>query len=140
MGEVRLIDGDHPPLPGSVVFLHLDSNHDAAPFLDRIPVNEHQIGIPLADRPRLFTVALDLGPAIDGHPVHRPPDPEDVERQPRVFLEEREESLVQSSGHILCVGPRKPALQGFSKNLDLPQNRTLTPPPRLRRPTNAPSK
>jgi hypothetical protein len=57
-------------------------------------MNEHQIRISLADRPRLFTVPLDLGPTIDGCPVHWPPDPEDVEREPRVFLKEREESLM----------------------------------------------
>ncbi|HVH97920.1 MAG TPA: hypothetical protein VM869_04395 [Enhygromyxa sp.] len=74
-------------------------------------MDEHEIGIALAHRELALAVALDLATTIDGRALDRTPDPEDVEGQPRVFVKQREDSLVERARHAWLVGLRIAALQ-----------------------------
>jgi hypothetical protein len=78
-------------------------------------VDQDEVRIARPDGHRLGPVALDLAAAVDGAAVARPLDPEQIEGQPRVVLEEQEDALMQRTWHILCVGPPRGRLQGIEK-------------------------
>ena len=90
--------------------LRFDGDHDARLRAVAL-VHQDEVRIPGTDRHRLGALTLDLGTAIDGDANGGSRDPEQVEGQPGVILEEEEDALVQCSWHAVLVGPARRRLQ-----------------------------
>ncbi|MFO7563633.1 MAG: hypothetical protein R6X02_13380 [Enhygromyxa sp.] len=79
LGEVRLVNRDHPALVAVEILLDLDGQHSAALGVVGVVADQDQIGKPGPKLEGFLAGPLDLGSTIEGEAVDGAIEAEDVE-------------------------------------------------------------